>query len=329
MKIIDQPNKVKNINTVNYKLKILIVCSINSGKIAPFISDQVEALKYSGLECDYFTIHGKGIKGYLKQRLPLLAKIKSFQPDIIHAHYGLSGLLANTQRSVPVITTYHGSDINLPGVFVFSRIAMFLSAYNIFVSQKNIDKSRQKHNFALIPCGVDTSLFFPKDKQEARRYFGFSANEKLVLFAGHFQNAVKNPELALSAVSLIPGVRLLELKGYTRQEVALLMNAVDACLMTSHTEGSPQFIKEAIACGCPVISVDVGDVKELIQDIEGCSIVERNAGAISKALQHIMNNPIRIDAKTILEAKELTQSKVVNKILQIYSKVLHRHSIQF
>ena len=41
-----------------------------------------------------------------------------FKPDIIHAHYGLSGLLANLQRSIPVVTTYHGSDINLPKVFL-------------------------------------------------------------------------------------------------------------------------------------------------------------------------------------------------------------------
>ena len=125
-------------------MKILIVCSQNSGKIAPFIIDQVDALMKSEVECDYYTVKGKGILGYLKNRKGLTAKINSFQPEIIHAHYGLSGLLANLQRKIPVVTTYHGSDINISKIFIFSKICMFLSQYNIFVSEKNLNKAHLK-----------------------------------------------------------------------------------------------------------------------------------------------------------------------------------------
>ena len=101
-------------------MKILIVCSKNSGKIAPFILEQGESLLRLGVEVDYYPIVGKGFMGYWKSRKSFLHKIKTCQPDIIHAHYGLSGLLANSQRKIPVVTSYHGSDINTSGVYILT-----------------------------------------------------------------------------------------------------------------------------------------------------------------------------------------------------------------
>jgi glycosyltransferase involved in cell wall biosynthesis len=302
-------------------MKVLIVCSKNSGKIAPFIVEQVDALITEGLVCEYFTIQGKGIGGYLKNRKLLIRKIREFQPDIIHAHYGLSGLLANTQRKVPVVTTYHGSDINMQLVFILSRINMFLSAFNIFVSQKNIDKSNQKRNFALIPCGVDTNLFYPMDKSEVRKHFGFDVNEKIILFAGAFNNKVKNGELAQKAVAVLPDVQLIELKGYTRNEVALLMNAVDACLMTSFTEGSPQFIKEAMACNCPIVSVSVGDVPEVIEGVEGCYLSSYNELELIEKIKTALNFEKQTNGRYRIAELGLDSKLVATKIYEKYKFV--------
>lgn len=299
-------------------MKVLIVCSKNSGRIAPFISDQVEALQKVGLNCEYFTVEGKGIKGYLLNLLPLWRKIRTFKPDIVHAHYGLSGLLANLQRKIPVVTTYHGSDINNAKVRRFSKIAIRLSAWNIFVSQKNIQLSGVKKRFSLIPCGVDTNVFKPMDKALCRQKFGFEPHKKLILFAGAFDNKVKNPELTIESVAKIPDARLLELKGYNRTQVAELMNAVDVCLMTSHTEGSPQFVKEAMACNCPVVSVNVGDVEELLQGVENCRIVEREADAISEDLNALLQISVRSDGNKKISESGLASESVAEKIKGIY-----------
>ena len=71
-----------------------------------------------------------------------------------------------------------------------------------------------------------------------------SHDKKYVLFAGAYDNAVKNAALAKESVALLhEDVELLELKGYAREEVTLLMCAADAFLMTSFTEGSPLVIK--------------------------------------------------------------------------------------
>jgi glycosyltransferase involved in cell wall biosynthesis len=327
-------------------MKILIVCSKNSGRVAPFICDQVEALEKAGLVCDYFCIQGKGLKGYLGQRTALLRKIKSFQPDVIHAHYGLSGLLANTQRKIPVVTTYHGSDINVPKVFWLSKINMVLSAFNIFVSEKLAPKAAPKSPKAahkspkgdfeketplespikkgrnvLIPCGVDMELFVPMEKTVAREKMKLAAEKKYVLFSGAFNNHVKNPELAQSALALMPGVELLELKGYTRQEVAMLMNAVDVVLMTSHTEGSPQFIKEAMACNCPVVSVPVGDVPEVIGGVEGCYLASYEPADVAAKLKQVLAEGKRTAGRQVISERGLDAVSVAERIAEVYRRV--------
>lgn len=305
-------------------MKVLIVCSKNSGRIAPFITDQVESLLKLGVVCEYFTIEGKGVGGYLQHRGPLLRKISDFAPDVIHAHYGLSGLLANTQRKVAVVTTYHGSDINEAKVFPFSWVSIRLSRFNIFVSQKNMEKAKalEAANAALIPCGVDTDLFQPMDRAEARKQMGLDPASKYVLFAGAFDNRVKNPGLAKEAIEQLRTVRLLELKAYTRREVALLMNAVDACLMTSFSEGSPQFIKEALACNCAVVSVDVGDVKAVIEGVEGCYIANRDAKQIAVCLEKALSAPKNNDGYERIRDLRLNANEVANKLLNVYQKII-------
>ncbi|NDP22042.1 MAG: glycosyltransferase family 4 protein [Paludibacter sp.] len=315
-------------------MRVLIVCSKNSGHIAPFITDQAEALKREEVEIDFYTVEGKGLIGYLKNFRLLKKKVKAFKPDIIHAHYGLSGLLANLQRKIPVVTTYHGSDINDDNVFRLSKIAIKLSAANIFVSEKNLRKAhltpgpspqgegnRKKSKSSLIPCGVDIDLFKPIDKTEARKELKLEASKKYVLFAGAFHNKVKNPELAIKSVSQLEGVELLELKGYTREQVALLMNAVDVVLMTSFSEGSPQFIKEAMACNCPVVSVPVGDVPEVIQDVDGCYLAGYDINEISEKLQLLLDKTERTNGRDRIVERGLDAETVAKKIVEIYEIV--------
>lgn len=306
-------------------MKVLIVCSKNSGRIAPFISEQVEDLRSIDVQCDYFTIEGKGVWGYLNNFYRLLKKIGVDRLDIIHAHYGLSGLLANLQRIVPVVTTYHGSDINQSKAYKFSKWSIRFSAWNIFVSEKNIHSTGVNKRYSLIPCGVDTDIFYQVDKMMARMEMGLNEQEKLVLFAGRFDNQVKNPSLAIDAVKQLEGVRLMELKGYTRQQVAWLMNAVDVCLLTSHSEGSPQFIKEALSCNCPVVSVDAGDVKTLIEEVDHCRMVDRDATAIANALKWVMDKNERLtNGRAKIEALGLDSKSVAARIKDIYTKLISK-----
>ena len=305
-------------------MKILIVCSSNSGSIAPFILEQGDALTGIGVVVEYFTIRGKGIAGYLGNYKKLLAKINGFNPDIVHAHYGLSGLLANLQRKVPVVTTYHGSDINKAWIFRFSRLCMMLSAHNIFVSSKNLTTSGLTRNQSLIPCGVDINLFSPVDKVLARKDMGLDNAFTYILFAGAFQNKVKNAALAQASVAGIPKVTLLELKDYSREQVALLMNAVDVALMTSLTEGSPQFVKEAMACNCPVVSVPVGDVSEVLTGVEGCYISTYEPADVAEKIRLVLETGKRIEGRERIIYLKLDSDSVARRILEVYNSVIFK-----
>lgn len=303
-------------------MRILIVARKKVHGFAPFVAEQVEALRQKDVECQFFPMEGNGIKGYLRQ-LPALKKcIRSFGPDIIHAHYGLCGLFANLQRRVPVVTTYHGSDINDKTIRRLSKLAVRLSAFNIFVSKKSIDLIHPKDKFALIPCGINLEDFPIIEKAEARQRLGLKANGKYVLFSGSFDNPVKNAPLAKDAVARLPGVELLEFKGYSRQQVPLLLQAVDALLITSHTEGSPQVVKEALAYGCPIVSVDVGDVRERIQGVGGCWIVEAQKDAVSHTLNEALSFKGRTSGRDAILSEGLTNDVVADKLIAIYKRLI-------
>ena len=308
-------------------MKILIVASYNKKRFAPFILEQAEALRRIGCEVEWFGLEGKGLKGYLRN-LPLLRrKVNECQPDVIHAHYGLSGLFANLQRRIPVVTTYHGSDINDHKVLPFSKMAMRLSAWNVFVSQKTMEIARPKKKYTLLPCGIDLCDLQLIEKTEARQKMGLDAHKRIVLFAGAFDNKVKNAPLAKETVALLNDkkVDLLELKGYTRDEVTLLMCAVDVFLMTSFTEGSPQVIKEAMACGCPIVGVDVGDVRERIEGVDGCYVAQtRKPNELAELLLKAMSFEDKTNGRERIISDGLDNGIVARKLIEVYDKALKR-----
>lgn len=306
-------------------MNILIVANCNKGHFAPFVVEQVEAIETYNVNFEYFGVVGKGIGGYLKNIRQLKIKIKEFRPDVIHAHYGLCGLLANIQRTVPVVTSYHGSDINIPSVRRLSKIAIRLSKFNIFVSRETKNLVPSKGNSALIPCGIDLNLYDSLERSIVRKKYHFGENEQLVLFAGAFDNPVKNSKLAKDAVSLLPNVKLIELKGYTRQQVIELMYAVDVFLMTSFSEGSPQVIKEAMACNKPIVSTNVGDVEWVFGNTDGCYICSYEpqscATKIKQALDFSINNKVTNGLNRIDELG-LDNKIVANKIIEIYKNAI-------
>ena len=142
------------------------------------------------------------------------------------------------------------------------------------------------------------------------------------MFAGAFDNPIKNAHLAIEAVKQLNGVKLLELKGYSRQQVALLMNAVDLCLLTSFSEGSPQFIKEAMACNCPIVSVDVGDIAQVIGSDEQCYLSNANVDDLVGKLQRALETGRRTIGRGRLISLGIDQDSTISKLKTVYSQIL-------
>jgi len=295
----------------------------------PFVTEQYEALKNAGCKAELFLLQGN----YWKQWKALRRKIREFRPDVIHAHYGLTCLVANiATRRVPVVSTYHGSDINLPKVRPLSKTAMWLSAWNIFVSKKNMALAGvvEGKKASLVPCGVNLPQPWSELKKQKVEQLTLNQwiegvleqNKKHVLFAGAFDNAVKDPELAKESVALLDNVQLIELKGYSRDQVNALMYSCNALLMTSKTEGSPQVIKEAMACGCPIVSVDVGDVAERTEGVSGCFVVKsREPRDIAEALKKAIAFEGKTNGHEHILAAGLTNELVAKRIIEIYKQI--------
>ena len=342
-------------------MKLLVIASDKGEHFVPFIEEQITALQQNGVEIVRYGVTGKGIIGYLRELSALRRVIRTERPDLIHAHYGLCGLLANLQRMAPVVTTYHGSDINVPSVLRFSKIAIRLSAYNIFVSKRNIaiairrkdeEAKRLSGKYELLPCGIN--LPEPWSELQNKLVGQLTLNQwvqsvlnkevKNILFAGAFDNKVKDPELAKEAIALCNSaigneqwvmgindqspianrpINLIELKGYNRNQVNALMYKCDMLLMTSKTEGSPQVIKEAMACGCPIVSVDVGDVAERTSGVEGCYIVPtREPKDIAQALLLAIAYEGKTNGREKVIEMGLSNEQVAEQLIEIYKQVL-------
>lgn len=329
----------------------------------PFIEEQMDALVQEGIEVERFGVVGKGVAGYLREIPRLCRTIRAVRPDIIHAHYGLSGLLAGLTVSIykftnlqiskvpSLVTTYHGSDINEPRVLRLSCMAMRLSAWNIFVSKRNVEiatKACRITNYSLIPCGVNLTDDQLLTREEARRQLSQSnipctvSNGKerktctfsdiqdapIVLFAGAFDNAVKDAPLAQQSMDVLNADvplseggwgSLVELRGYSRKEVNLLMCAADCLLLTSKREGSPQVIKEAMACGCPIVSVDVGDVAERIADLDGCYLAHtRDPQEIADLLTKSLAYKGKTQGRHHIEDFGLDNALIARQLISIY-----------
>ncbi len=302
-------------------MKVLFVCSANSNKISPFTKEQADSIKKHGVKVDFFLIKGHGALGYLKNLLFLKKKINQNKYDLIHAHYGLSALLANLQRKVRVIATYHGSDLNNKRARIFSKLSICLSAKNIFVSS-NLAKIPKDRKPIIIPCGVDMEIFKPFEKSACREKMKLNLKKKYILFSSSFNISVKNYPLASEAIKLLndKDINLIELKDYSRGEVVVLMNAVDLCLMVSKSEGSPQFIKEAMACNCPIVSTDVGDVKEVIGKTKGCYICSYDPEDVADKIKKALDFGKRTDGRE--KIKYLDEKIIAEKVIGVYNKVL-------
>ncbi len=302
-----------------------------------FVYDQVLALQAldSQIEIDLFFIKGKGFRGYLQNFKKLNHTLQEKKYDIIHAHFALSGLLVALQRKVPVVTSFHGSDINIPILRMFSALAMLMSKKVIYVShalnQKALLKNSNKDH--VVPCGLDLSIFKQYNQEELQhlpiraapsRDLRLQPSKKHILFSSSFSNPVKNYPLLQSALQLMDASNIVvhELKNKSRLEVAAMMNTVDLCVMTSFSEGSPQFIKEAMACNCPIVSTNVGDVQEVIGKSPGCYVVDFDSAELASAIQRALTYGKRTEVRD--RVLKFDNQLIAKQIIEIYKTMLKK-----
>lgn len=310
-------------------MKVLFVSSGNSQwGITPIVKAQGESLKKEGVELDYFAIKGKGLLGYLGNLPALRERVESFAPDLVHAHYSLSAITASLGCRKPLIASLMGSDTMISGnlkwiISVFAR----LKWRAVIVKSKSMLDNIGLRSAEIIPNGVDTGLWQPQDKASSKTKVGFREDHRQVVWLADPKRYSKNIELAQQAVNLINDecMEFKVIQNVPHAEVRDYLNAADVLLLTSRWEGSPNIIKEAMACNCPIVATDVGDIRELFGETEGCYLTSFDPHDVAKKLQTALTfveRHGRTKGRERIMALGLDSATVARKLISIYEQVL-------
>lgn len=273
-------------------MKVLFISSGNSSLgISPIVKRQGESLIHQGIKVTFFKIKGRGIKGYLANIAPLKKLIKEFEPDIIHAHYSFSGMLASMAKTKPIIVSLMGSDVSSSGTLKIV-IQFFINfIWNRTIVKSEVMKQRLRLNrVSIIPNGVNLDLFNSVNKNLSRKKLGWLDSSRYILFAANPKRPEKNFELANEAIQLLnQNIKLHTLNDVPPNEVPQWMNASDVVLLSSYREGSPNVIKEAMACNRPIVATNVGDIKWLLGNVPGHYLSSFDASDLAQKIQQALH----------------------------------------
>lgn len=326
-------------------MKVLVMTSIyprpdNPG-LGSFVRAQVEHLRQAGVDIELLLLDGPHRKwNYVKAVFQLRRRLANSSIDLVHAHYGFVGMAARTQWQVPVVVTYHGGD--LMGLVVNDQGKRALTGPLIAVTGKAlasvvdaaIVQSREMANMLttpnvyIVPHEVDLKVFRLTDKQKARADLGLQHDKKYLLFAANPQVGVKRFPLAKAAADELrkqdSSIELLIVYKETQDQLALYMNACDALVFPSFMEGSPNIVKQAMACNLPIVATDVGDVREVIGSTKGCYVCKDEVGEFVVRLTDILQRCDRTHGRE--QVRHLSGPVVAQRIIGIYESVLRHRS---
>ena len=315
-------------------MKVLFVTNGNSPvyDVTPFVKSQGDSLVRRGITIEYFLIRGKGISGYLKNIQPLKRTLRAGQFDIVHAHYSLTALTVLLAcPHIPVVASYMGSDVY--GAYQ-SRKRLFQAEWwttilsiaiqpflkHIICKSPNIKKYVFKRNASIIPNGVDLDFFYPDDYHPEP---GNLSRTRLVLFAGDKSMPRKNYALVEKAVKMLDEIPIQIVAPFpvSQKELRLYYNTADVFVLSSLQEGSPNSVKEAMACNIPIVSTNVGDVRWLLDDLPGHYIANPDARDFADKIRLALDFGERTEGRQRLVSLGLDSDNVAEKIIEVYNKI--------
>jgi len=309
------------------RLKVLFVTNMYPDDANPgsgaFVSQQAEHLRKAGHQIDVLHIEsGKSRLKYLTAPIDVFGRTRATAYDVVHAHYGLSGFPALFRYKTPLVITLHGSDALVGRIQPLISKTVCALADAVIVVSKGISARIAGE---IIPCGIDLEVFRPRDRAAARVRLGLPARGKLVLFPFDPLRKIKRYELARAAVDTLrdPDTQILTVCGKRNEDMPWYYSAADAMVLCSQSEGSPTSVKEALACNLPVVSTDVGDVREIVDGIEGCEICDASAEHFGQGLKRALGRRIDKPFEGRMSMQRYDQSRIVTAIVKVYERVIH------
>lgn len=316
--------------------------------ISTLVQSQANSIRTAGWEVFLGVVDDRtSFKGILRNIQRLKREINHTTPGLVHAQYGSVTALVSyfSKGSLPLVLSFCGSDLlgtPVPNFFwrVRERLGRFIGLWtarradSIIVKSANLLQSLPpsiRRKAVIIPNGVDTQFFGPNEKSKARAKLGLSQEIRIVLFnpsRDHNQH-VKNFALAQLTVKnlskIFPNVSLQLLSKASAEEVLLMLNASDCLLVTSLHEGSPNIVKEAMACNLPVVSVPCGDVTERLAGIYPGGVYPYDSVKLAEGIKEVFESKERSNGHEQLIEQGLTAGLIAERLIQIYGKVQARN----
>src|SRR5262245_43687813 len=305
---------------------------------APFIVRQVEFLRKAGVSVDVFSFRGaRNPLNYMRAWLQVRKKLRQGRYDLIHAQFGQSGILAMPKR-LPLVVTFRGGEVE--GIVGkngrYTLMGYVLRAVSYFVARRtdelivvsaHVKDSLPRRSIHVIPSGLDFDRLLIIPQEEARRRLGLPQSKRLILFVGDPDQARKRYRLAREVVGRLDSqldAELVVAWGVAHQDIPLYLNACDALLFTSMYEGSPNAVKEALACSLPVVSVAVGDVPERLRDVECCAVcADDRPETIAYQLEQVLRQQRRA-TNGRMAVSDLHEEVLTKRVIELYRKLLLR-----
>jgi glycosyltransferase involved in cell wall biosynthesis len=307
--------------------------------LGTFVADQVECLRASGVQVDvvYVDRAGRGRRAYHELGAGVRRAVAALAPDLVHVMYGgvMADVVTRAVHDRPVLVAFCGSD--LLGARATHGVDRWSERYGLLASARAARraagitvKSRNLFDALptgvgertwIVPDGVDLTRFRPLDRRECRNALGLDADAAHVLFPAAPHRPEKRHALAAAAVGRLTGVALQTLGGVRHDDVPLWINAADAVLLTSLYEGSPNVVKEALACNVPIVAVDVGDVRERIEGVGGCFIAAAEPDALAGRLVQAFAHGRTAGRE---RAQEVSLERINARLLDIYGAITSR-----
>jgi len=318
--------------------KIRVLAVIPAGVMYAF--RQVSSLREIGVDVSQFSLRSRTSPTTLVNEYKRLRReIRRFRPHLVHAHYGtVTSFLCAVSSQVPLVITFQGSDLNGdPDVsFLRSWIAQLLSQISSLLGDAIICVSPRlrdrlwwhRSTVKVIPIGVNLDRFHLESKEQARGLLGWQQNLRVVLFNGGNRPRTKGLALVKAAVEVaerrVGAIRLIVLDGNVPSELMpCYMNAADCLALASVCEGSPNVVKEAMACNLPVVATDVGDVAERLKDVSPSRVVNRDATEFGTALAAVLLERRRSNGRERIAI--YSEPQVANLVRSVYAEALERN----
>jgi teichuronic acid biosynthesis glycosyltransferase TuaC len=310
------------------RFRVLIVANMYPSAASPsygvFVADQVAALRATG-EVDVEVFHWDARRRPWRYALAALElALTRVEADVVHAHYGLSGVVAlAAPRRLPLVLTVHGRDCHHPVVKRLTSLVARRAAAVVAVSD-DLAALCPFPIAAVIPPGVDLEQFRPLPRAEARSRLGLTARpaaRRLIVFPADPQRPEKRYADARALIERLtairPDVELKAVFGRPRAEMPLWLNAADAVVVTSQREGYGLACVEALACEVPVLSTPVGVAPALLAGIDGCLCAPFDAARWSEHLDAVLSaDEPRVDGRAVAETQGLPAA--ARRTLQLY-----------